>query len=165
MLGPSDMKGKTALVTGASGDLGKAVALKLAEAGADICLADPDAAALDGAAGQVRALGVRAAVHASDLTGAASCRAAVDAAVQAFGRLDALCNVANVFKPDSTPRAAFTPSDVQTRELPAASNRYRVVAAGCKRQDHNRRRMGTAPRRLAKTPAWHRVDPCGQCVA
>lgn len=99
MLGPSDMKGKAALVTGASGDLGKAVALSLAAAGADVCLVDPDAAALEAAAGEVRALGVRAQVHASDLTGAASCRTAVDATVEAFGRLDALCNVANVFAP------------------------------------------------------------------
>jgi NAD(P)-dependent dehydrogenase (short-subunit alcohol dehydrogenase family) len=99
MLGPSEMKGKTALVTGASGDLGKAVALKLAAAGADICLVDPDAAAMEAAAGEVRALGVRAHVYASDLRGAASCRGAVDAAVGAFGRLDALCNVANVFAP------------------------------------------------------------------
>lgn len=99
MLGPSDMKGKAALVTGASGDLGKAVALRLAMAGADICLVDPDGAALERAALEIRALGVRAQVHASDLTGAATCRVAVEAAVREFGRLDALCNVANVFAP------------------------------------------------------------------
>jgi len=99
MLGPSDMKGKAALVTGASGDLGKAVALRLAASGADICLVDPDSSAMEACAGKVEALGVRVHVHASDLKGAASCRAVIDAAVEILGRLDALCNVANVFAP------------------------------------------------------------------
>jgi len=99
MLQPGDMTGKAALVTGASGDLGRAVATVLAEAGASVCVIDPDAAVLEASAADLRAIGVSACFHASDLTGAASCKAAVAAAVAAFGRLDALCNVANVFAP------------------------------------------------------------------
>jgi NAD(P)-dependent dehydrogenase (short-subunit alcohol dehydrogenase family) len=92
----SDMTGKAALVTGASGDLGQAIARELASAGADVCLVDPDRAALQAFAAD---LGGRTAVHATEVRGQANCRAAVEAAVAAFGRLDALVNVANVFAP------------------------------------------------------------------
>ena len=96
---PSDMSGKAALVTGAAAGLGKATALRLARAGADICLVDIDAEALASAAAEVRALGVKAINQAIDLADVDNCRNAVAAAVQAFGRLDALCNVAGVFLP------------------------------------------------------------------
>lgn len=92
----SDMTGKAALVTGANGDLGKAIARELASAGAAVCLVDPDRAALEALAAE---LGVKTAIHATEVRGAANCRAAVEAAVAAFGRLDALVNVANVFAP------------------------------------------------------------------
>ncbi|HEX8058582.1 MAG TPA: SDR family oxidoreductase [Novosphingobium sp.] len=97
MLGTaSDMSGKAALVTGANGDLGKAIARRLAEAGASLCLVDPDATALNAFADE---LGGKTAVHAAEVRGRTNCRAAVETAVSAFGRLDALVNVANVFAP------------------------------------------------------------------
>jgi NAD(P)-dependent dehydrogenase (short-subunit alcohol dehydrogenase family) len=99
MLMASDMRGKAALVTGVGGDLGKAVARRLAEAGADLCLVDADAAALADVATGLRATGVRVEIHVADLAAAAACRGAVAAAAAAFGRLDALCNVANLFAP------------------------------------------------------------------
>jgi NAD(P)-dependent dehydrogenase (short-subunit alcohol dehydrogenase family) len=92
----SDMTGKAALVTGATGDLGAAIARELACAGASVCLVDPDSHALDALAAD---LGGMVAIHATEVRGRANCRAAVDTAVAAFGRLDALVNVANVFAP------------------------------------------------------------------
>jgi NAD(P)-dependent dehydrogenase (short-subunit alcohol dehydrogenase family) len=92
----SDMTGKAALVTGAASGLGRATALALARAGADICLVDMNAGGLEETAEAVRALGVKAQPHAADLSIAETCPAAVAAAVQAFGRLDALCNVAGI---------------------------------------------------------------------
>jgi NAD(P)-dependent dehydrogenase (short-subunit alcohol dehydrogenase family) len=92
----SDMSGRAALVTGASGDLGKAIARALAGVGAAVYLVDPDRAALEAFAAE---LGGKTAVHAAEVRGAANCRGSVDAAVAAFGRLDALVNVANVFAP------------------------------------------------------------------
>ncbi len=92
----SDMTGKVVLVTGASGDLGQAIARALAAAGADVCLVDPDRAALEAFAAE---LGGRTAIHAAEVRGRANCRAAVATAIAAFGRLDSLCNVANVFAP------------------------------------------------------------------
>lgn len=93
---PSDMKGKAALVTGAASGLGRGAALALARAGADVLLVDMNAAGLEETATQVKALGVKAHIHATDLSKAENCTAAVAAAVEAFGRLDALCNVAGI---------------------------------------------------------------------
>lgn len=93
---PSDMKGKAALVTGAASGLGKGTALALSRAGADVCLVDLNAAGLEDTATEVRALGVKAHVHAANLSQADACKGAIAAAVEAFGKLDALCNVAGV---------------------------------------------------------------------
>lgn len=93
---PSSMKGKAALVTGSASGLGRATALALARAGADLLLVDLNAAGLEETAGGVRELGSRAEFHATDLSVGDNCRAAVAAAVDAFGRLDALCNVAGI---------------------------------------------------------------------
>jgi NAD(P)-dependent dehydrogenase (short-subunit alcohol dehydrogenase family) len=93
---PSSMKGKAALVTGSASGLGRATALALARAGADLLLVDLNAAGLEETAGAVRELGSRAGIHATDLSVGDNCRAAVAAAVDAFGRLDALCNVAGI---------------------------------------------------------------------
>jgi NAD(P)-dependent dehydrogenase (short-subunit alcohol dehydrogenase family) len=93
---PSDMKGKAALVTGAASGLGRATAIALARAGADVCIVDVNAGGLEDTAQQVRDLGVRALAYAADLSKAEACQTAVAKAVEAFGRLDALCNVAGI---------------------------------------------------------------------
>jgi NAD(P)-dependent dehydrogenase (short-subunit alcohol dehydrogenase family) len=90
------MEGKAALVTGAASGLGRATALALAKAGADVCLVDIKKAGLEETASQVTGLGTKAHIHATDLSVAANCPAAVAVAVDAFGRLDALCNVAGM---------------------------------------------------------------------
>ena len=92
----SDMKGKCALVTGAASGLGRAAAFALGRAGADICIVDVNAAGLEEAALQLRALGARALVHPTDLALRENCLGAVAAAIERFGRLDALCNVAGI---------------------------------------------------------------------
>src|SRR5579862_7548633 len=97
MLGqPSDMTGKAALVTGVNGYIGAEIARQLVRLGVDVCLVDTDRAGLEALAAE---LGGRTAIHATEVRGAANCRAAVETAIAAFGRLDALCNAANVFAP------------------------------------------------------------------
>jgi NAD(P)-dependent dehydrogenase (short-subunit alcohol dehydrogenase family) len=98
----SDMKGKAALVTGGAGGLGRATALKLARAGADLCLVDVKAADLHETASQLRTLGAKVHVGVTDLGIRENCATVVASAVEAFGRLDALCNVAGVFLPNHT---------------------------------------------------------------
>jgi NAD(P)-dependent dehydrogenase (short-subunit alcohol dehydrogenase family) len=91
-----DMSGKAALVTGAASGLGRATAVKLAEAGADLCIVDVNAASLE----ETTALLGNAAVlsRVADLADPDACKAAVAAVVERFGRLDALCNIAGIFK-------------------------------------------------------------------
>ena len=92
----SDMKGKAALVTGAASGLGRATAFALGRAGADVCVVDVNAAGLEETAAQLRALGVRTLVRATDLSIRDNCVGAVAESVAQFGRLDALCNVAGI---------------------------------------------------------------------
>jgi NAD(P)-dependent dehydrogenase (short-subunit alcohol dehydrogenase family) len=96
-----DMTGKVALVTGAASGLGRAVAMKLAQAGARVCLVDVNVAGLDETLGLLGGEG--SFVHAADLSDPAACKGAVDAAITRFGRLDALCNVAGLIYLANTP--------------------------------------------------------------
>ena len=96
MIAAGSMKEKSALVTGAASGLGQATAKALARAGADLLLVDVNAEGLEETARSVAEAGSRAQVHATDLSAADNCRAAVAAAVDTFGRLDALCNIAGI---------------------------------------------------------------------
>jgi NAD(P)-dependent dehydrogenase (short-subunit alcohol dehydrogenase family) len=91
-----DMTGKAALVTGAASGLGRATALRLGEAGADLCLVDVNQVGLEETAGLLG--GGSTLLHTADLADPEACKGAVAAAVARFGRLDALCNVAGIFK-------------------------------------------------------------------
>ncbi len=92
----SDMSGEAALVTGAASGLGRASAVALARAGADVCIVDIAEQGLEETAAAVSETGVKCLVHRTDLSVAANCGAAVEAALGEFGRLDALCNVAGL---------------------------------------------------------------------
>lgn len=96
---PGDMNGKVALVTGAAAGLGKATALRLAVAGADISLIDINAEGLEQTAAEIHGLGKNALVQVIDLSDTSQCTPAIDATIDHFGRLDALCNIAAVFTP------------------------------------------------------------------
>jgi NAD(P)-dependent dehydrogenase (short-subunit alcohol dehydrogenase family) len=92
MTGPFDLTAKTALVTGAARGLGRAIALSLAEAGADVALGLRDESSDGGLAAEIRAMGRRALPLAMDVTNLAQSRAAIDTAIAEFGRLDILVN-------------------------------------------------------------------------
>lgn len=92
----SDMSGKAALVTGAASGLGKMTAIVLARAGADVAIVDVNPAGLEETAAEIRETGRKVVVHAADLGVADNCAVAVQASLDAFGRLDALCNVAGL---------------------------------------------------------------------
>jgi 2-deoxy-D-gluconate 3-dehydrogenase len=87
-----DLAGRTALVTGASRGIGRAIALGLAGAGADVALSARDAEALQSLAKEVDALGRKAVVLPADVTDADACHQLVGDAVAGLGRLDVLVN-------------------------------------------------------------------------
>ena len=96
-----DLRGRTALVTGASRGLGRAMAVGLAKAGAELALCARDLKDLAAAKGAVEAHGVRAEIFQMDVLRKASVQEAVAAALAAFGKIDVLVNNAgvNVRKP------------------------------------------------------------------
>ena len=83
-------------ITGASRGLGRACALALAEAGADVALAATNTDALEEVAGEVRKLGRSAVICPLDISGSASARSAVGKAARELGRLDILVNAAGI---------------------------------------------------------------------
>lgn len=89
-----DIQGKAAVVTGASRGVGAATALALAKRGCSVLInyAQSDEAA-EKVRDQVEALGVKAATFKGDVADDRACRDMMQAAVDAFGRLDVLiCN-------------------------------------------------------------------------
>src|SRR4051794_41882231 len=90
--GRFDLGGRAALVTGAARGLGRAIALALAEAGADVALGLRDASRDDGLADEIRALGRRALPLQMDVTHVDQVEAAVDATVGGLGSVDLLVN-------------------------------------------------------------------------
>ena len=84
------LTGKVAIVAGASRGIGKATALVLACEGARVVLAARDEAALRDTAGEIEAKGGEALAVSGDLTNAEDAERLVGAAVERFGRIDAL---------------------------------------------------------------------------
>jgi len=103
-----DVEGKTALVTGAARGLGRAIALALADAGADVALGVRRSGA-DALAEEIRAMGRRALVVQMDVTDLGQIRDGVASTVAEFGRLDILVNNAGL-GPEN-PAEAVTEAD------------------------------------------------------
>jgi NAD(P)-dependent dehydrogenase (short-subunit alcohol dehydrogenase family) len=88
-----DLRGQVALVTGAAGGLGEAIALAYASHGADLVLSDRDEVAVDAVAVRCRAAGGRVQALVADLADSAEATALAERALDAFGRIDVLvCN-------------------------------------------------------------------------
>lgn len=91
-----DLSGKVALVTASARGLGRAIALALAHAGADVALGLRDSNAHGGLPGEIEALGRRALPLQMDVTRLDEIFRAVDDTVSQFGRLDILVNNAGI---------------------------------------------------------------------
>jgi len=91
------MRDRAALITGGK-RIGAAVAKAFAEAGMDVALSyHTSRAEAEAAADDVRAAGRRAHIAAANLANPDDCRALVEGAAAAFGRLDVLVNMASVY--------------------------------------------------------------------
>jgi 3-oxoacyl-[acyl-carrier protein] reductase len=92
----SQLNNQIALVTGAGRGIGQAIALKLAEAGADILAADLKTEFCEETLQKVQALGRKGWAFAVDVSNAASVEAMVEQALAAAGRVDVLVNNAGI---------------------------------------------------------------------
>jgi 3-oxoacyl-[acyl-carrier protein] reductase len=89
----NELTGMVAIVTGAGRNIGRAIALALAEGGASILVnARSNRAEADAVAKEIEAKGGKALVHIGDVADAAAVQAMADAAVKQFGRIDILVN-------------------------------------------------------------------------
>jgi NAD(P)-dependent dehydrogenase (short-subunit alcohol dehydrogenase family) len=102
--------GKVALITGAAGNLGRAVSAAFHAAGANVVLVDVDARALNDAYG---ASGERRLLLAADLIDETSIGSAVREACDELGKIDILCNIAGGFA--SGPPVHETPAAMWRR--------------------------------------------------
>ena len=136
--------GKVAIVTGSGRGIGKAIALRLAKAGADVVVNDENEEApskfgesksLDEVAEQIRAFGRRSLALIGDLTVSQNCQRIVETVMSEFGRIDILVNNAggdigaNYEKPE--PNDLFIPEPdlhaVLNRNLLTTINMCRAV--------------------------------------
>ena len=93
MAGNNELGGKVAIVTGAGRNIGRAIALALAEAGAWIVVnARSNRGEADAVAREIAARGGKALVHIGDVADAAAVQAMADVAIKQLGRLDILVN-------------------------------------------------------------------------
>lgn len=92
-----NFKGKTAIVTGVSHGIGKAAALKLAELGANLVLADKNEEGLKTTAAAARKIGAEVIALTLDVSDEQAVCEAVEKAEQAFGTIDILINNAGIY--------------------------------------------------------------------
>jgi 3-oxoacyl-[acyl-carrier protein] reductase len=91
-----DLKGKVALVTGASRGIGKTCALTLARAGANIAAVATKEDLLKAVCGEIQALGVRALPLKVDMGVTAQVEQAIETTAKELGRIDILVNNAGI---------------------------------------------------------------------
>lgn len=90
------LREKVTIVTGAASGIGKEIALTLAREGAQVVIADRNAAAAQAAAAELSASGLRALGIAMDVSDESQVQAGVHSAIAAFGRIDVLVSNAGI---------------------------------------------------------------------
>jgi 2-deoxy-D-gluconate 3-dehydrogenase len=101
------LDGKTAIVTGAGRGLGQAIAIGLAEAGADLALVYKSS--ITDTENKIAALGRKGLAIKADLLQKASIRIIIDRTIQTYGRIDILVNNAGIIR--RAPLTDFTEKD------------------------------------------------------
>ena len=93
------LEGKTAIITGASRGIGKAIALKFAQEGCNVAFTDlSEDESMKGTEAELLALGVKAKGYASDAADFGDTSKVVDRIVEDFGQIDVLVNNAGITK-------------------------------------------------------------------
>jgi NAD(P)-dependent dehydrogenase (short-subunit alcohol dehydrogenase family) len=104
-----DLTGKVAVVVGGTSGIGRAIALGLAEAGADVVPTSRRQEQVEMVAREIRERGKRSLEVASDVTDRASLKGVLDACLESFGKVDILVNSAG--KTKRAPTVNFSEED------------------------------------------------------
>jgi meso-butanediol dehydrogenase / (S,S)-butanediol dehydrogenase / diacetyl reductase len=107
--GPGELAGQVALVTGAGQGIGRATALALGRAGADLAVNDLHSDTADRVAGEVRALGRKALAVPADMAAVPEIERMIARVTESLGRLDVLVNNAGLIR--ATPFGQVTERD------------------------------------------------------
>jgi len=99
-----NLSGQTALVTGASQGIGKAIALSLGASGAKVACLARNAEKLEATVGEIQSAGGTAMVIPCDATDSEAAQAAVEKVVADWGQLDILVNNAGITRDNLLPR-------------------------------------------------------------
>jgi 3-oxoacyl-[acyl-carrier protein] reductase len=99
-----DLSGKTALVTGASRGIGKAIAIALGQSGAKVAVVARTESNLAETAAEITAGGGTAAVYPCDVADSAAAKKVVESIVAEWGQLDILVNNAGITRDTLLPR-------------------------------------------------------------
>jgi NAD(P)-dependent dehydrogenase (short-subunit alcohol dehydrogenase family) len=108
-----DLSNRVAVVIGATSGIGKAIALGLAEAGADVVPTGRRKKLVESAAREVESRGRRSLAVAADVTATESMNALADAVIKQFGKVDILVNAAGI----TVRRATVEVSDQEWNEI------------------------------------------------
>jgi len=92
-----DLSGRGAVVTGGAMGIGRGVALRLAEAGAGVMIADINREAADNTVADIRAAGGKAEAIEADAANGEDARKVMQAVTEAFGNVDILVNNAGIY--------------------------------------------------------------------
>jgi NAD(P)-dependent dehydrogenase (short-subunit alcohol dehydrogenase family) len=104
-----DVKGKTALVTGGAHRIGKAITLKLAQAGANVIINyHTSASEAEDTAAEARQFGVKSVTIGADISDSNQVKTMVDQAKQHFNAIDILVNSSSLFKQTPVPTVDFS---------------------------------------------------------
>jgi NAD(P)-dependent dehydrogenase (short-subunit alcohol dehydrogenase family) len=109
------LEGRTVVVTGAGGGMGRGIADAVAEAGASVVAGDLALAAVAETAGRIEAAGGRALPLVLDVTDPASVEAAIARTVDTFGRVDGWVNNAGVLRMAAAADISTADWDAQMR--------------------------------------------------
>lgn len=131
------LTGKTAVVTGASSGIGRAIAETLGAAGAHVYLAGRTIAAMDASKARIEAAGGRATPVVTDVRDTAQVQALVERATDETGRLDIMVNNAGV----SHPSSIIDADPVEWREM--FETNVLALLAGCQAAVRAMRKTGS----------------------
>ena len=94
----TNLEGRVALVTGSAQGIGKAIALSLAEAGADVALTNRNCEKLNEVVKEIERLGRKGLKYCVDVSDAEAVREMTDQIVETWGKIDILVNNAGITK-------------------------------------------------------------------